>query len=264
MSDIENTDARLISILESGNELKRCIDPESILDKFCVTGLSCIPSDKAWTLKLEHMQTTVLRIRGSLMNDSTPIISRIEYAVPGGGWKAIAIKHQSTVTQSIGNLSQLPQNLKKAMTAGITKKNKKGLPFDMNYISMTALDALLFGVENKEGFKAEEHFGIYKFHFTDDYEGQPTEVDFASIMNVDGGTITVRAEANIFGLKNKRVILDKHVGLQHYVNVYCTLHEESIIRPSLKTAIMLNKKLPEIFTGDRKKRTGIKEEKPKK
>lgn len=263
MNDIENTDGRLIAILESGEALKRCIDPEAILDKFCVTGLSCIPSEKSWILRLEHMQTTGLRIRGSLMKENIPVIARIEHTLLTGGWKAIAIKHDSTVTRSIGSLSQLPQSLKKAMTAGITKKSKKGLPFDMGSLSETALDALLFGVETRDGFKAREEFGTYKFRFTNDYEGQPTEVDFASIMNVEKGTITIRAEANIFGLKNKRIILNKHMGLQHFVDVYCTLREDDIIRPSLKTAILLSKRLPEIFTGDRKKRTGIKETKGK-
>ena len=248
------TDTRLISILTSGKHFLASIDPEGLIPETQPQRLILDFEQKTWIFTLQTEGGTTFNIHGKINGN----VLTLSYLTEG---KAYNNKYQlktakETLYLSLGQVSSAPAFLKQAMKRGnvpsIEKtKEQDALPFFKNIF-----DAIFFQVDDiqdKSKKKAFKYWSV-KYNYSD--KGNVSLCNLRAIQRYLNGNISVFCDVDIYGLGNKKVILNKRLGKGHHASIDCQKEQNGTMIPTLKLAMDLEKVIPVLYgTEKREKRS---------
>jgi len=265
MQDSVNTDRRLVTLVSGGTRMLVSIDPRGLLSAAAVSGLSIDLKLRSWKLRLLTNEGKIINIYGAFNSEGENILERITLRSSPDDTVETELKllPEKNLFTALGDLSRIPARLRGVMALKPGANTEKTESFALTDYAKTAINALFWRLDCKNETKDREPFLQYRFKY-DSAPGEETlAVDFAAIRPVKDGTIMIRTEADVFGLKNKRVILDKELGLGHKANIACTVKKQDFTVPSLTVALDLAKVVGTIYTDERKRSSKIVSEKSK-
>ena len=248
MAKINNTDERLVKIMASGEHALLVLDPDNLLGRSVVEGMSYNKSTTQWTVRIKNEKGYLFKIAGTGRNLDK--IEKTEYLDKGETWTDVKTSSGSgNLSDAWGTLTSLPPGLKKRLSAKSMARDFTAIPPDLDKLAENAGNALFWNVETKKNNDVRKDFNMFKFKYEyDERTWDVYSVQFATISQRKGSTITLRTEADCFGLKNKKVTLDKDLGGEHLCSAACIVKADNIMKPSVRVAYDLANLLQDIYT----------------
>lgn len=248
MAKINNTDERLVKIMASGEHALMVLDPDNLLGRSVVESMSYNKSTTQWTVKILNEKGFYFKITGNGNNLNR--IIKTEYLDKGETWSEIKTASETgNLSDALGTLTTLPPEIKKRLSAKSMARDFAAIPPDLDKLAENAGNALFWGVETKKNTDVRKDFNMFKFKYEyDERTWDVFGVQFAAVSQRKGSAITLRTEADCFGLKNKKVTLDKDLGGGHLCSAACIIKDKKMIKPSVRVAYDLANLLQDIYT----------------
>lgn len=250
------TDGRLHLLIKAGETVLSGVDPQGLLSNASVQILSIgrnnagIPTD--WTLTLSFMESNQIVLSGVISPDGRSYVTSLRYNNAKGS-AAIPLKPSETLSDALGNLSELPVPLKRLLASpGVSVSNKR--VYIMSEILRLAEDALFFGIE---GGGAEEGKRDYFSLFTCAKTVTEGTIHLVAEHRFEEGRIVVECTVDVFGLSKKKIRFDRSLGMGYSVSCDCRRTRDGKTKPSLILAFDLAGKIGGMYTKQRKKKIGI-------
>lgn len=250
-----HTDVRLVAILSGGDALLGLIDPEAILGDGRVMRYSLDRRAGRWGAVVAFPRGDGLSLRGGQAPGKGDILSvRVSAAPPS--WRDVPTAPGKTLLTALADLSGTPVHLKRNLAPAGARKAPEGLPQPPGpelYAELLS-DALFWGVEGADGAGTLERFDKLAVHF--EYGGgrTATKARIAATRYVTEGKVTVSADADVYGIGNRKVTLEKNLGLGHLAAVDCIAERKGTPHPSLRVAFDLADRIPVLYEKERRKK----------
>lgn len=249
------TDKKLLALLGGGFALTGIVDPEGLLSKGRIAALSFDTEGQAWSAAINFQNGDTAQIGGRQVTGN-PVIDSVSMPVPEGKREIIPSHPAPTLLSALSPLDAIPGRLKRCLVPGTPAKtpSQKRDKWIEKY-SALAFDALVWHVEGADDEKIARLFPSWLARFFPDENGPVNCVRlYSSHITPRGGKITISVDVDVYGLHNKKVSLDKNLGMGRRAVMDCWTTDEKTNRrlPSLKAALDLDATLPTLYTKERK------------
>lgn len=252
-----DTDGRIGVITGAGESLKRALDPEGMLRGCLPLHLSADAGSGLWKLLLAGQNGTVLSLAGRSDADGTTI-EDIRCKAPGEDWQKTAATASKTLRGAFQSLAGIPANLKRILRPpGETEAKNGNPPASLPELMKLTRDALLWGCEKPDRKDFEEDFKRFDYKFPTGKDGAPARTEFMARHIIGESCITVSADADVYGLGNKRVSVKTNLGMEHTARIDCTFTTKKGTVPSIRAAYDLARRIPVIYGTERSLRKNL-------
>lgn len=228
-----------MALLSGGELFMRDMDPDGVLRNATVTSLTYTASGKtdSWSLTASFPSENELRFAGISSVDDTVIITAASYHLKSGQKYNLSVMKSETVSEAFGNLSLLPAQLKKDLgTAGVpfpTEEDVRG-----RKLFLIAREALFSNIEGGEADGPyRRRFNTITFRYDNIYKNQANTVNIRSSIRFNHGNIMVTANADIYGINEKRVKVLYQTGPTNHVIMDCFSTGSERVCPSIRLAM---------------------------
>lgn len=258
MNDLtgQTTDRKLLFLLGGGESLLRITDPEGLLSAGQPAMLAWNAATGQWSLSL-HFPNGDAAVASGRKTPAGFSVEELWMPLPGNRRELIRMKPATTFLSALSPLDTLPARLKHCMRSagGQGSAGTHEGWFD-KYRAVTA-DALFWEVEDGDRKKTRDMFNLFNVIYQASETGQVSLVKMSSSIKTREGKITVSAEADVYGLSKKRVILEKNLGMNRSAVIDCRASKDGRTYPSLKVAFDLDSSIPVLYEKERRKKTGL-------
>lgn len=251
------SDTRLLSILRGGELLRYAVDPEGVLCDWKVSVLDVCMVDGLlnWTAVFVTDRSS-LTVSGYFEGKEAFVSS-----VKTDGYESDkSVKAQNSVLQALGNLSGLPPKFKAVLSPvglEILNFDKPAAFLDAAFFH-NETEALFWGVDGGKGEDGyRKYFTSYRTRYSVDREGKG-KVELSSAYSFENSRIVVKTDVDVFGLGNKKVYLEKNLGLGRFVKCECTRQIDGRAVPSLAVAFDMSDAVPVLYCKERKAKIKMK------
>lgn len=245
-SNTPNTDPRLLSIMESGQDFLAYIDPHGLLQPALVKKIIMDLHHGTWKILLSFETKNEMIVQG-ITKDNQPFIQNIE-TEPFGSDNIFRAKPAKSLAEAFGDLSRIPVHLKKYLTRNGLKNGlcprKEENPFSF---LPKAIDANFYKTEDTTPKSSKKFFRKWKINYFASKDGNVEQVEIVAIHKTKTSAITVSTFVDVYGLNNKTVTLTKVLGENRSALIDCTVKTGDKTVPSLKVAFDLDKKIPVMY-----------------
>lgn len=253
------TDKRISFLLGSGDALYQSIDPERILDGAVPVRIDHSSMDKdgnvSWRLWVEinREKNVTVHIRGNWSPGGGMSVCGIDVTTDDGRTVRHGTSPSKTVLKALGKADRIPVHLRRYLSpTGPAKPLAKGFE--------GVFGELFFGLEKSALFWGVEGVGQHsplrqKFNgFTIIYEregGQMTnKAHLRCFAKTDEGKISITSELGLYGLSEKKVYLERNLGMDHEFRADCYIKRKKKNLPSVLVAYELDERLPIFFSSE--------------
>lgn len=270
----QKSDPKLAFLLSSGDLFLGEVDPGKMTRNAKVQKISFTakPETKEleWSLAILFKNNDGLLVKG--VTDGTGITVN-GILVPGKDeWKQVSDTKGNNITECIGKPELLPSRVKKNLMPPTWAEGNVTKPTGniMERILNLSTDAVFWSTDDTDGHY-RVRFRNVKIHYDIDTNGMTEKATVSAVCRMKKGKITVSCSADIFGLYDKKVVLEKDLGEGKKVKATCTAETNGKTIPSVRTAFDLYNAIPDMYTdqihesqnkGKPKKKTGRPKTKP--
>lgn len=249
-----NTDTRILAVLQSGESMRKAVDPDGLTRCGHVSDMMVSMVDDGglvWTLQVVFPGSESLLLGGRFDAD-IPLVTRAQFCF-GEETADIPVKPLFRLLDALGNLSCIPQRAKALLVfTGERAPEKPGLAVGGVMYALLH-DALFFGVE---GADRPEYAGAFR-EICVSYVCSPDGICYSAVVAARNCAVdrVIRLSVNVdvYGLKGKSVMLEYNCGLGRMMSADCFVVRESRKRPSLVLAYDLAGRLGGLYAKERKK-----------
>ena len=257
-----NTDQKLLFLLESGEMFRNLLDPDGITGAARVERIfHSKPTEEVSNMMVTLRFKTGQQMLVSCLSDPEGIVVKgIRTPVESRGIVEIPSLPEKTLLSAIKDLSGIPVGLKASLVP-VPSKITRGLKDTAKLVkSYYALEnnALFWGVEGmSKDDRGESRFEDYSAKFNYNEEGSLVDVELATKAPLDEGKILLITRVNVFGIGSKKVILERNLGMGRGFMAECKIVKDGKSIPSLKVAFDLDKRLDTFYTKQRRKKKNM-------
>lgn len=254
MATTVKTDTRLLALIDGGNILRSLIDPDGISLGGKVEAVVADTANQRWKMRLSFTGGKTLWIQG-VRDGENLWIEKLRMPQEEKGTENIPCERAKTLLESLGNLDGVPARLRRVLVSpgrenGST--DEKAGTFLAGYVALID-EALTWDVEPRDEKRPMSRFNVRRINYNE------SKAEFSAICDLQEGRIILSADANVYGLGNKKVVLEKNLGMLRNAVVECCEKREGRSRPSVRAAFDLYDTIPVLYGMERvqKKDTGI-------
>ena len=245
------TDKRLLALLDGARMFSSAIDPDEMTAEGVLQRVVIDRKGQRWTYRYAFDNGTVLVIEGRFQ-ESEMLITGIRTPDAEGNKGEIPCLPSKRLIESLGPLNGLPARLKKVLSKEAKTAASTGKLNHTGYVALLK-SALMWEVEAKNENEPMAGFEIFRIVFHYNREDVVCGVDFSAACDMEEGRITVSANADLYGLGNKKVVLEKNLGMGRSISAICQRKKDDKTLPSLKAAFDLYDAIPLMYESQRKK-----------
>lgn len=251
-----NTDGRILSILRSGEAARRAVDPDALSGRLRVAELEMDfrQGGLSWKLWLVTPSGDKLSV-GVVHDDDGDFVSRAAF-ISGDEVANLPVKRSKTLVEALGNLSELPERLKPALTFTGPENAFDGdaEDFSPQEVYVLAKNALFHGVEGADEKALCDRFGSVRIRYDHTPEGMCFGAHLVGFFNEVSFRIVVSVDMEVYGMKGKGVRLSYAFGMGHYMDADCFYVKEGRKKPSILLAFDLASKLGGLYAKEKHKK----------
>ena len=249
------TDNRLITILRGSIDMRTLLDPDGIALNSMPDMVVLDTKKSKWKIRLLFSGGDALWLHGTNGADEGLWIESLMMTTTEGKEKVpIPCTRSRTLMESLGNLGEIPIRLRRLLGVPTLPDHapteSERDTFIENYVQLID-KALMWEVEMKSDTHSLERFAIRKMLYTFNEKKEVTLAKFSAVCELPEGRIILSADADVYGLGNKRVIIEKNLGMLRSAVIECRENHEKRYRPSLKTAFDLYHAIPLLYGSQR-------------
>lgn len=254
-----NTDNRLLVIIDGGRIFRELIDPEGVTAEARLNRAVFDTRNKRWKMRFVFETGETAWVQGTWDDEEILWVEKIYFPAKNGENEEYPVKRSKTILESLGDLRKVPVRLRRILSStglemAANGQNAVGFP---KYYMKIIDDALLWNIEIRKEKDPMKNFCIHKISFIFNERGQSARAEFQAINDMPEGRIILSADADVYGLGNKRVLLEKNLGMLRSASVECNIKKEGRLIPSLKAAYDLYEAIPVMYGKERRKKIGI-------
>lgn len=243
------TDQKFMAILRGGEYFKMLIDPHRLTSEGCIDNITLDAKGRRWRCRVVFPVGATLHIEGTLA-DWRPSITKVMMPTPAGEKEEIRCRTANTLLESIAPLSGIPERLKRVLSRDAKKTGVTPVSELLPYVRIID-SAVIWGVETHKKINPLEGFTVYRLKFDLNPAGEAYGVDVSVINDRKEGRIILSMRVDVYGLNNKKVTMEKNLGLGRTVSVDCKAKKEKKLIPSLLVAEDLYDALPAMYGNQR-------------
>lgn len=262
------TDPRLVTLMKSGDNFLRLVDPDGLLGRgtVCDFMYSGAAADGArqWRVWVVFPSGERVSLSGVFADGAVRIVSVRMPASPGdaaGKWKDLPVRAGRTLSLALGELAGVDIRLKRCLSLdGSAPAAGKGADpvKEVQSIFRYVEDALFWDVHGglrKDGYR--DRFVEFCVSYRRNESGTLSRVVMKASAPVEEGKVVVGASADFFGLGDKEVILKRNLGMGRRMRAVCEVEVGGRGVPSVATAFDLDSRVPVFYCKNRKKKTSM-------
>lgn len=255
--NIQNTDRKLLAIISGGETFMEIIDDDALMSKGQISAMSFDSKTHGWNIYV-HFPNGDFAVIGGVIQELCPTIKYVKMPLPDGKWENIPVKGGKSLVSALTPLNGIPARLKRCLSNTGREGARNGKPerFLERY-GILINDALFWDVEGGDESKYRGAFSAWTVRYLPAEFGPVSSAKFQTSLKTDEGKITVTADADVYGIGDKKVILEKNLGMNRTAVIDCTIRKEGRMIPSLRVAFDLDKAIPVMYWKERKKKTGL-------
>ncbi len=250
------TDMRLLAIIDGGRRFAALVDPDGLLGGGRLRHLAVDGRSGTWACQLTFPNGEALLLRGT-SGGGTYTIGEIRIPLGNGRYDNVPCEAAETLAEALGPLDGIPARLKGVLSPTALKRASTETLEPGAYLRLLD-DALLWNVEVGKRDPALEGFNLYKIDYRTNERGTPCGCAFRVVNQLPEGRITITADADVYGLGEKKVILEKNLGMLRSARVECLARNGNGNQvPSLKAAFDLYDAIPILYQKQRREKIDI-------
>lgn len=246
-----NTDNKLLTLISGGNIFTNELDPDGLLQRALPAKIFYNSTTGSWSLRLNFDSGDILLMKGHVLDDES-IITQLKMPSGPGEIEEIPFSPSKTLYEGLGPLNGVAARLRRNLAPAAPLGGEKGKYWFMSGYWPLIDNALLWDTELHTGKNPLEGFDMYHVTYQTNERGSVVEAKFSLTRSLLDAEITISADADLYGLGNKKVRLIKNMGMYRRASIDCILKKEHPI-PSLKLAMDLYNALPILYEKERKK-----------
>ena len=209
-----------------------------------------------WSALLEKNRAGSITIDGRIHEGWELSVESLLAGEAGKQPEQFILEPAKTLVLALGNLSAAPAPAIRFMAAPRPANSQgsgvEGKPFLGEYIKL-ALNALTWNVETPGGF-LPERFTQVTVKFEYNAQDAPARAVLRAMDILPEGIVCTDADATVFGLGARKVLLKKNLGMMRSASIECRATRDGKNIPSLKVAYDLYGTIPVLYEKERKKK----------
>lgn len=256
MADI-NTDGRILSILRSGEAARQAVDPDELVHSGRVSEVSLRLEDgsPAWSVIIVCTSGDSILLKGIFGEKG--IVIRHAWLCSLGESIELPVKQAGTLVEAFGNLSELPDPLKKNLAFVGQRKAATDVSYFSASLYYLTRNALFHRVIGGGDASFVDRFSVVRIRYDYTSEGVCFSARLSTVFRSSQYTITVSACIDVYAIKNKRVSLEYCFGQGRSIDAECYVADGNCKRPSVNLAFDIAGRLSGVYVQQRTEKKDI-------